>query len=214
MKLYGASLSPYVRKVLIFAAEKGIELELRPVALGAPDPEFRETSPFGKMPGFADRDFKISDSSAIVTYLEAKYPQPPLFPADPQARARAVWYEEFADTILVAAGAKVFFNRIVAGLIGRQGDFAAAEKAMTEELPPLYAYLEGLVPEGEGWLAGDRLSIADIAVASPFANMMHCGAEPDPERFPKLAAWVARWFERPSLKAWIDREKAFLAQRA
>ena len=91
MKLYGVSLSPYVRKVLIFAAEKGIELELKPVALGQPDPEFRAVSPFGKMPGFADGEFKISDSTAIVTYLEAKCPEPALFPADPAERARAVW---------------------------------------------------------------------------------------------------------------------------
>ena len=218
MKLYGNSLSPFVRTVLMFAAEKGVVLEMRPTVFGQPDPEFEAISPFGKMPGFADGDFRISDSSAIVTYLEAKYPEPALFPADPQERARAVWYEEFVDTILVPAGGKMFFNRIVAGLIGREGDLAAADKAQAEEIPPLYAYLESVMPPAsagagcEGWLVGDRLSIADIAVASPFVNMMHCGAAPDPARFPKLTAYVARWFERPSLKPWIEREKAFLSR--
>jgi glutathione S-transferase len=212
MILYGVSLSPYVRKVLIFAAEKGIALELKPVGLGQPDPEFRAVSPFGKMPGFADGDFRISDSTAIVTYLEAKYPEQALFPADPAERARAVWYEEFVDTIMVPSGAKVFFNRVVAALIGREGDLAVADKALAEEMPPLYDYLESVVPDGEGWLVGDRLSIADISVASVCVNMMHCGGSPDRARYPKLTAYVQRWFERPSLQPIIAREKAFLSR--
>ena len=218
MKLYGASLSPFVRKVLLFAAEKGVELEQVPTVFGRPDPEFLATSPFGKIPGFADGDFRISDSTAIVTYLEAKYPEPALFPSDPKERARAVWYEEFVDTILVPASGKVFFNRVVAGLIGREGDMAVADKAAAEEMPPLYAYLEGVVPPAsagagcEGWLVGDRLSIADIAVASPFVNMMLCDCAPDPATYPKLCAWVTRWFERPSLKALIARDKAMLGR--
>lgn len=210
MKLYGASLSPFVRKVLVFAAEKGIELESVPTAFGRPDPEFLATSPFGKIPGFADGDFRISDSSAIITYLEAKHPEPPLFPSEPAERARAVWYEEFADTILAAAGGKVFFNRIVAGLIGREGDHAAADKAAAEEMPPIYDYLETVAPKGAGWLVGDRLTIADISVASPFVNMMHAGASPDPSRCPKLTAYVQRWFDRPSLKPIIAKEQTLL----
>lgn len=212
MKLYGNSLSPFVRKVLVFAAEKGIELEVRPIVFGQPDPEFLEVSPFGKIPGFRDGDFSISDSTAIVTYLEAKYPEPALIPAEPKARARAIWYEEFVDTILVASGAKIFFNRIVAGLIGRDGDLAAADKAAAEEMPKLYTYLESVVPE-QGWLVDDRLSIADISVGSVFVNMLHAGETVDPGAYPKLAAYVNRWFERPSLKVWLDRERAFLGSR-
>ena len=125
-----------------------------------------------------------------------------------------MWYDEFVDTILVPAGGKVFFNRIVAGLIGREGDLAVADKAAAEEMPPLYAYLETVMPpasagagRGDGWLVGDRLTIADIAVASPFVNMMHCDAAPDPARYPKLCAYVARWFERPSLKPLVGGRK-------
>ena len=57
-----------MRKVLAFAAEKGIEVELKPTGLGNKDPEFLEASPFGKIPGFRDGDFAISDSSAIIPY--------------------------------------------------------------------------------------------------------------------------------------------------
>ena len=114
MIVYGSSLSPYVRKVLAFAAEKGIEVESKPIALGEQDPAFREASPFGKMPGFRDGDFAISDSSAIITYLEAIKPEPALIPAEPRARARTIWYDEFADTLLMGCGGKMFFNRVVA----------------------------------------------------------------------------------------------------
>lgn len=212
MKLYGSSLSPFVRKVLVFAAEKGLELELVPTVFGQPDATFLETSPFGKIPGFADGDFKISDSTAIVTYLEAKYPQPALLPADPESRARAIWFEEFADTMMMGAGLKIFFNRVVARLIEREGDLALADKAQAEEMPPLYAYLEAVMPE-KGWLVADEPTVGDIAVISPLVNMSYCGAAPDPVTYPKLTAYIARWMERPSLKPWVERERAFLQSK-
>jgi len=82
MILYGSSLSPYVRKVLAFANEKGIELELRPTgdAPGQPGPEFIAASPLRKMPALVDADFRLADSSAIVQYLEALHPEPNLIP--------------------------------------------------------------------------------------------------------------------------------------
>ena len=110
--LYGSSMSPYVRKVIAFASEKGIELDSRPVRIGNQDPEFRRASPFGKMPALVDGDFHLPDSSAIIHYLEAKHPEPPLIPGDPQLRGKCVWLEEFADTILAGCGAKMFFNRM------------------------------------------------------------------------------------------------------
>ena len=213
MILYGSSLSPYVRKVLIYAAEKGVSLELKQVGLGTQDPEFREASPFGKMPGFRDGGFAISDSTAIITYLEAKHPEPSLTPATPEDKARAVWFEEFADTILVGAGGKVFFNRVVARLIGREGDAAVADKALAEEMPPIYDYLETIVPEAGGYLVGGRLSVADIAVASPFVNMAHCGGSPDPARYPRLHAWSEHWLQRGSVATIVARERTMLGHQ-
>ena len=69
MTLFHNTLSPFVRKVMAYGAEKGIALELKGVNPGSPDPEFRDCSPFGKIPGFRDGDFAISDSSAIVAYI-------------------------------------------------------------------------------------------------------------------------------------------------
>ena len=211
MQLYGSPLSPFVRKILMVAAEKDIALELVPTAPFPPSPEFLQISPFGKIPAFRDGDFTISDSTAIFTYLEAKFPAPALLPADPVARARAVWFEEFSDTILVPAGGKVFFNRIVGPMVGLPADLAAADKAQAEELPKLYAYLEEQVPAGGGWLAGEVLSIADIAVASPFVNLSHVSIAIDPERYPKTKAYVEAILARPSFAGWVAQEKAMFA---
>ena len=214
MIVYGSSLSPFVRKVLAFAAEKGIELELKPTGLGNKDPEFLEASPFGKMPGFRDGDFAISDSSAIVAYMEAVKPEPNLIPTDPIMRARTIWFEEFADTILFACGGKMFFNRIVAPrFLGQPGDESVASKAECEELPPLLDYLERVIPDS-GFLVEDRLTLADISVASPFANLQHLKIAIDPARHPKLSRYVEAILGRPSFKPWIEREAAFLERAA
>ena len=215
MILYGSSLSPFVRKVLAFAGEKGIELELRRTGagFGDPDPEFVAASPFRKMPALVDGDYKLADSSAIIHYLEAKQPEPVLIPADPEQRGRVVWFDEFADTILVGCGVKMFFNRIVSPIFLKQpGDLAVANKAEREELPPILDYLESVVPEDEGYLVGGRLTLADIAVAGPFANFEHVGCAIDRSRHPRVLAFVERVLARPSFAPMIEREKALLAK--
>ncbi len=213
MIVYGSSISPYVRKVLAFAAEKGIEVETKPLGLNSDDPEFLEASPFRKIPAFRDGDFAISDSSAIVAYLDALKPEPALIPTEPKARARAIWYDEFADTIVGACGTKMFFNRIVAPrFLKREGDMAVADRAEGEELPPILDYLERTIP-ASGFLVEDRLTLADIAVASPFANFRHLGLSCLEGR-PKLAAYVEAILSRPSFASWIAREAVFLERTA
>ena len=214
MILYGSSLSPYVRKVLAFAGEKGIELELQPTGFPNHSVEFLDASPFKKMPAFRDGDYTLADSSAIIHYLEAKHPQPALIPADPQQRGKVIWFEEFADTVLTSCGAKMFFNRVVAPLIGRAGDLEAADAAEREELPPIIDYVEGVVPDAGGFLVGNSITLADIALASPFANLAHLGVRVDPDRHPRTLAYVERILDRPSFKPWIERETAFLAKQA
>jgi len=214
MIVYGASLSPLVRKVLAFAAEKGIEVESRPVDFQNKPADFLEASPFGKIPGFRDGDFAISDSSAIIHYLEAVKPEPNLIPRDPKAGARVIWYDEYADTILVPCGGKIVFNRLVGPrFLGQPGDEEAARKAECDELPPLLDYLERVIP-ASGFLVEDRITLADISVVSPFATIDHAGTAIDGGRHPKLKAYVEGILARPSFATWIEREKAFLAQAA
>lgn len=215
MILYGSSISPFVRKVLVFAAEKGIALDVEPVRMTDKDPAFLAASPFGKMPALVDGDFALADSSAIIHYLEAKQPDPQLIPTDPKLRGRTIWFDEFADTILFACGAKMFFNRIVAPrFLGRPGDESAADAAEQNELPPILDYIESVAPEGDGFLVGDALTLADIAVASPFANFIHLELAIDPGRYPRTCAFVERILARPSFASLIERETAFMARTA
>jgi len=215
MILYGSSLSPFVRKVLAFAGEKGIALDLQPTGFPNPSPEFLEASPFRKMPAIRDGDYTLADSSAIIHYIEAKHPEPALIPRDPQLRGKTIWFDEFGDTIVCACGAKIFYNKIVAPrFLGRPGDDAAAAAAECDELPPILDYLEKVVPEAGGYLVGGRLTLADIAVAGPFANFRHTRTKIDPERFPRTIAYVESILSRPSFTQWIERETAFLAKQA
>lgn len=211
MILYGSSLSPFVRKVLAYSSERGIEMELQ--STGAPNHSaaFLEASPFRKMPAFRDGDFTLADSSAIIHYLEAKYPDRPLIPADPQLRGKTIWFEEFSDTILFACGGKIFFNRIVAPRFLRiTGDEEAARQAELNDLPPVLDYLESVVPVGEGYLVGDSLTLADLAVAGPFANFRHTNTRLDPAKYPRTVAFIDRILARPSFAPLIERETALL----
>jgi glutathione S-transferase len=215
MILYGSSLSPFARKVLAFAGEKGIELDLQPTGFPSHSPEFLQASPFRKMPALRDGDFTLADSSAIIHYFEALHPEPRLIPTDPRLRGKTIWFEEFADTIMTSCGGKMFFNRIVAPrFMGRSGDLAAADAAERDELPPILEYLEKVIPDDGGYLVGDTITLADLAVASPFANFAHMNVEVDPVRFPRTVAYVQRMLARPSFAPWIERETALLAREA
>jgi glutathione S-transferase len=213
MIIYGSSLSPFVRKVLAFAGEKGIEVDVQSTGFPNHSPEYLEASPFKKMPALRDGDYALADSSAIIHYLEAKYPEPALIPAEPRARGQTIWFDEFSDTILTACGAKMFFNRIVAPrFLGKPGDADAADAAERDELPPILDYLERLVPDAGGYLVGDSITLADIAVASPFANFAHLECNIDPARHGRVRAWVDSILSRPSFAPWIEREAQFLAK--
>ncbi len=209
MKLYGAPVSPFVRKILVLAAEKGLELELIPIGLGDQNPDFLACSPFRKMPAFTDGDFSIADSTAIATYLDTKYSDKNMIPADAENRARVIWFDEFADTILTSAAGAMFFNRIVSPkFVGKPGDDAAAAKGEAD-MAPICAYLEGVIGAG-GYLVGDALSLADISVASPFVNAAHAGYIPDAATYPKLTAYLANLHARPGFADWIRREQKML----
>lgn len=210
MIVYGSSLSPYVRKVLAYAAERGIHVENQPTGIGEENPEFRAASPFGKMPALVDGDYMLADSSAIIHYLEAKFPDRPLIPAEAEARGKVVWFEEFADTILGGCGAKMFFNRVVSPVfLKKPGDLAAADAAEKEELPRLLDYLEGAVA-GREYLVGNEITLADIAVASPLANLRLLKVAIDPERFPATVNFVERILSRPSFAPLVERETALM----
>jgi glutathione S-transferase len=207
--IYGSTVSPFVRKTLVVADEKGVEYELQQANMLNPSEDYLQASPFKKMPALRDGDFTVSDSTAIITYLEAIKPEPAMIPTEAKARATAIWYEEFGDTIVSGCGTAIFFNRFVSPVVfKRPGDEAAAYKAETEALPPILDYLEGKVTPG-GYLVEDRFTVADAAVASPFVNLAYINVRPDPAKYPKLTAWLAHILGRPSFAKYVERDQRF-----
>ena len=94
--------------------------------------------------------------------------------------------------------------------LGRPGDLADADKAEADELPPILDYLKRMLP-ASGHLVADRLTLADIAVASPFVNLAHTGHVVDAGRHPRTAAFTTAILVRPSFAAIVAAEKAALA---
>ena len=211
MIIFGSSLSPFVRKTLVIAAEKGMEVDNKVSPPGSPDPDFIACSPFRKIPALKDGDFAICDSSAIIHYFEALKPEPAMIPSEARARARTIWLEEFADTILATAAGPMFFNRIVGPrFMGREGDMAAADKAEKEAVPPALDYLETIAPDAGAFLVGGGLTLADVAVASGFVNLRHLDF--DYGRWPRTKAYVDSILARPSFARLIETESRILGR--
>lgn len=212
MKLYGFPLSPFVRKVAVVLAEKGLDFDWVPSNPGMPDAEFSAVSPFHKIPAFADDGFSLADSTAIVAYLEAAYPEVALLPKDAKGRGLAVWFDEVADTVLIPAGAPIVYNRFLKPKIfGTEGDEAAAVAADEAILRPL-DYLESQLGTA-GWLNGE-FSVGDVAVACAIKTLSYTGFAVDAARHPKLAAWYGRVCARPAWNAVAEREAGIFASLA
>lgn len=206
-KVHGINLSPFVRKVRVALAEKKIAYEINPVVPFGLSDEFMKMSPLGKIPVYEDDRITIPDSSVIIAYLERIQPKPSLYPSEPTELAQALFLEEYADTRVVEHAAVVFRERLVNPIfLKKETDQAAIDKALNEDLPPVFDYLEGRMT-GTDALIGGRFSIADIAVASPFVNFEHGGEKVDAARWPKLAAYLKTVHARPSFRALIEEER-------
>ena len=94
LTVLGGNVSPFVRKVRVVLAEKGVDYELESInPFAAPD-NLREISPLGKIPAFRDGDRTLADSSVICAYIERTHPSPALYPTDAYDYARTLWLEE------------------------------------------------------------------------------------------------------------------------
>ncbi len=216
--LLGGSVSPFVRKVRVVLAEKGLEHQHEQINPFAPPEGWREISPLGRIPALRDGERVINDSSVICHYLERRFPDPALYPADDADFARALWLEEFMDGGFVPlSGPNIFLPLALRPLItGKQPDDAAEQKAREvwdQGLAPLFDYLEDQLGDEE-FFVGGRLSIADVAIASPFVNMRHAGFAPERKRWPRLRAFLERIWQRASFKKPIEEETPIFGKRS
>jgi glutathione S-transferase len=210
----GSSISPFVRKVMVFMAEKGVPFEHEDVNPFAPPDGFRDISPLGRIPAFKHDDRVVNDSSVICRYVERLHPTPQFYPADPYLSARAEWIEEFMDGGFVpVAGAKVFLPLVLRPLMtGKEADETEPRQVIENELPPLYGYLDKQLGESE-YFVGNTMSIADLSVASMFVNLRLAGEIPEARRWPRLHAFLKRMHARPSLQAVINPILPILGKR-
>lgn len=207
MTVYGAPLSPFVRKLRLLLAEKGLNYQLQIVApFNQPD-WFFEISPLGRIPGFRDGELSLADSSVIAQYIEEQHPETvALYGHSAAERAQIRWLEKYADYELAPLTTFcVFVNRALNPTMGKPCDEAAVQKAIEDKLPRHFDYLEKTLA-GNDYFVGNRLSMADLAFACQVINMEHGNAQIDAARWPGLAALQARLCQRDSVQAILPDE--------
>ncbi|HET8707778.1 MAG TPA: glutathione S-transferase family protein [Pseudomonadales bacterium] len=210
MVVYGAALSPFVRKVRVVLAEKKLpyeQVEINPFAL---PPDYEQLNPLKRVPAFKDGDLTLADSGVIGIYLEKKYPHPALVPNDPYLAARVAWFEKYADYELAPQVTfTVFRNRVVKRFGGKPSDEEAVKACITEKLPVYLDYLEKELGEQQ-YIVNNEFSLADIAIATQFANFKYGAETIDASRWPKMAAYIERLHARDSFAPLLERELGFI----
>ncbi len=212
IKIYGVHGSPFVRKVFIMLAMKGIEYEMVPQMPFSGDPDYRQINPLGKIPTLVDGDLTLCDSKVICRYIESAYPEPRLYPAAAAQRAMADWLEEFSGTTLTELATGIFFQRFMRPRVFKQEpDEELISDIVTNRLPPMQDYLESHIP-ADGFVFG-AFTIADLAIVSPLINASYAGYEVDAATWPKLAALVKRVRALPEVAAVLAEEAKVFGAR-
>jgi glutathione S-transferase len=186
--LYDADRCPYCARVRIVLAEKGVEYETVEVDLDDRPAWIYEKNPLGKVPVLEDDAFVLPESEVINEYLEERYPEPALWPADPAERAQGRLLVHRFDSL----------SRPYYAL--RRGEEEARER-LHEQLASLDDILAG-----RPYLTGRDFGLADAAYL-PWILRAESNLGVDLDDHRALAEWVERVSERPSVAA----ERAVLA---
>jgi glutathione S-transferase len=208
--IIGSYVSPYVRKVLVCLRLKGVAYEIDPIVPFMGDEAFSRLSPLRRVPVYVDAQVAIPDSSVICQYLEDRHPSPALYPADVALRARARWFEEYADSrlgdVLIW---KLFYPvAILPYVFNKPRDKARIERTLSEDVPQVLDYLESELPAA-GFVCGE-LSIADVSIACFFRTAAFARFTPDAARYPKTAAYIARVLALPAFSELAMFEDALI----
>ena len=192
--------SPFAWRVLLTLEVKGLSYESRLIQFSRGDhrsPEHLALSPRGKVPVLRDGDYVLSESLAIMAYLDRKHPEPPIFGTSAEETG-LIWkaISEFQSYVAPLV------DRVIVPAFGIRSIDAADMQAAADELPGEFGRMEEAV-SARGWLAVERLSAADLAVY-PFVEAllraagkeavrpMGLGFLPLAERHPALESWRQR----------------------
>ena len=201
LRLYRFPFSTNVERVALALAHKRLEVES--VWIDPADrSEVVRISGQELVPVLADGDRVIADSTAILEHLEQRFPEPPLYPADPARRAELRLFVDWFNKVWKAPP-----NLIV--------DEEAKASPDRERIAELEAQLAGALPlfedllAGRDFLFGHELSAADVA-AFPFLKYALLWEEGDPDRFHEVLRDGLRLHGHfPRLESWIRRIDAF-----
>ena len=193
IKLHYHPMSTFSRRIRMALLEKAIPHELVPIDMAARkhrDPAYLALNPYGRVPTLQEDDFVLYESTAILAYLEARYPEPSLAPADPRQRALLDMHMKLCDIQLARHAGTIMFPKRF--LPKERWD----EKAMAQakgEIEKHRAILEGQVA-GKDYLVADRYTLAEVCY-TPFAQFLPLMDITPP---PAVAQWVERMLARPS----------------
>lgn len=198
--LYHVPLSPPCRKVRLVLAEKRLDFTLQEEPVWDRRAGFLALNPAGEVPVLVDLDGSVlADSQAIVEFIEETVPDPPLLGRTPNERAEVrrliAWFDrkfsaEVTDNLV---GEKVM-NRI----LKRGGPDSRAIRAGHANIGTHLEYVSFLV-ERRNWLAGDRLSVADLAAAAQLSCIDYIGDVPW-DQYEEAKTWYARVKSRPGFR--------------
>ena len=201
MKLYEAP-SPNARRVQVFMAEKGIDMERVAVDIRAGEnisPEYLAKNPGGRVPVLElDDGTCIAESVAICRYLEGIQPEPNLFGDSPLQSALVEMWQRRVELLYMAEVAGAFRN-ITGFFKDRETCVAEWGQVCAEKAPKVQAMFDAQLADNQ-YLAGDTFSIADITlvIALDFARMVKVVDVPE---MPNIERWYAMVNERPSFQA-------------
>jgi glutathione S-transferase len=181
--LYDADRCPYCARARIVLAEKAIPHETVVVDLDDRPAWIYEKNPLGRVPVLEEGEFLLPESEVIAEYLEERFPDPPLLPADPAERA------------LARLAVKRFDDRLGRDYYRLRRGEEGARARVDERLAELDAELEA-----RPFLTGREFGLADIAYV-PWVLRLQERMDVPLDAFPALAAWLDRLCERPSVAA-------------
>jgi RNA polymerase-associated protein len=185
LTLYDADRCPYCARARIALAEKGVDHEVVAIDLADRPAWIYEKNETGRVPVLEEDAWVLPESSVIMEYLEERYPEPPLLPADPADRAHArVWIFRHDD-----------FTRPYYAL--RRGEEGAAER-FDEQLGKLDAALDR-----QPWLTGAQYGLVDIAYV-PWVLRARDMLGVSLDAYPAVLSWLARCEERPAIAREVE----------
>ena len=197
MILYSYWRSSAAYRVRIALAWKGIGYEVRPVDLRAGahrDAEYLSVNPQGLVPCLIDGDAVISQSLAIIEYLEERHPEPALLPKDSAQRAKV----RGAAQVIAADIHPINNLRVLNYLKSTCGqDQASLDRWITHWIAEGFATLEASA--GAPYLFGDNVTMADLCLVPQFYNARRFGVDMSP--YPKLSAVEGNLLGLPAFAA-------------